>query len=284
MKACAAVKGSTWEDLGCLFSVEEVEDICKSYGGNFVRMVKVLEAWKRAKSPTVGQLLAAFEAVGVNACQIRKKYGELHRTVLNQSIACSGNLSHEVDLCLVAVNESEVQAARAVLKNATGNTISPPHDHPKKGSTGLGVVTLDIHWPNFFVNKEANVRPFRIALMTPSSEGREETFQLVTNLFQTALSPSVIAMVGCCAGRKESDVHLGDVMVPFKITRNSGKKLQSGERDANAEYIELDDDLKKMVSVDAKSDNTDWLDLIPEKLRATPCPIDLQNSILAEVP
>ena len=207
----------------------------------------------------------------------------MHKRSINQSFACSGNWSDQVDLCLVAVNDSEVQAARAVLENATGNTISPPHDHPKKDSAGLGVVTLDIHWPNFFVKEEANARPFRIALIIPSSEGREETYQSVTNLFQTALSPPVIAMVGCCAGRKESDVYLGDLMAPFKITRNSGTMLKSGEHAANAEYEKLDDDLKKMVTAVARSDNLDWLNLIPEKLRATPCPIYLQNSILSEV-
>ncbi|XP_065839231.1 death-associated protein kinase 1-like isoform X3 [Oscarella lobularis] len=82
IKACAAVKGSKWEEIGCLLlSFEKVEDIRKPYGGNFVHMIKVLEAWNTAKSPTVGQLLAAFEAVGVNGCHIKKKYEELRRTV-----------------------------------------------------------------------------------------------------------------------------------------------------------------------------------------------------------
>ena len=82
MKTCAAFKGSKWEDLGCLLlSLEEVEDIRKPYGGNSVHMRKVLEAWNAAEPRTVGQLIAAFEAVGVNRFHIKKKYEELRRTV-----------------------------------------------------------------------------------------------------------------------------------------------------------------------------------------------------------
>ena len=83
MKTCAAFKGSKWEDLGCLLvGLEKIKDIRKPYGGNFVHMLEVLEAWNAEKLRTVGQLLAAFEAVGVNRSLIKKKYEELRRTVL----------------------------------------------------------------------------------------------------------------------------------------------------------------------------------------------------------
>ncbi|XP_065838506.1 death-associated protein kinase 1-like [Oscarella lobularis] len=83
MKTCAAFKGSKWEDLGCLLvGLEKIKDIRKPYGGNLVHMLEVLEAWNTEKPRTVGQLLTAFEAVGVNRSLIKKKYEELRGTVL----------------------------------------------------------------------------------------------------------------------------------------------------------------------------------------------------------
>ena len=71
------MRGSKWEDIGIfLISPEVLEEIRKSYGGNGVRMFKILEAWNMAESPTVGQLLGNFEEVGVNRCHIIKKYEE----------------------------------------------------------------------------------------------------------------------------------------------------------------------------------------------------------------
>ena len=60
-----------------LISLEDLEDIRKSYGGNSVRMLKVLDTWKLAKSRTVGQLLNWFKKVGVDRTNIEEKYEEL---------------------------------------------------------------------------------------------------------------------------------------------------------------------------------------------------------------
>ena len=84
MRACAAVRGSKWEDIGIfLISSSALEEIRKSYGGDSVRMFKVLEVWNLAKSPTVSQLLACFEEehIGVNRRHIKTKYEELSRTM-----------------------------------------------------------------------------------------------------------------------------------------------------------------------------------------------------------
>ena len=71
------MRGSKWEEIGIfLISSEALEQIRKSYGGDSVRMFKILEAWNMAESPTVGQLLGHFEEVGVNRCHIIKKYEE----------------------------------------------------------------------------------------------------------------------------------------------------------------------------------------------------------------
>ena len=77
MRACAAVRGSKWEDIGIfLISSEALEEIRKTYGGSTTRMFKVLETWKLVESPTVGQLLGHFEEVGVNRYHIIEKYEE----------------------------------------------------------------------------------------------------------------------------------------------------------------------------------------------------------------
>ena len=80
MRACAALKGSKWEEIGgFLITLDNLDEIRRSYAhsGNVVRMLKVLDLWNTAKSPTVGQLLMLFEEVGVNRCHIRRKYEEL---------------------------------------------------------------------------------------------------------------------------------------------------------------------------------------------------------------
>ena len=72
------MRGSKWEELGfLLISFEDLEEIRKLYGGNSVRMFKVLDTWKLAKSRTVGQLLKWFKKVGVDRCNIEEKYEEL---------------------------------------------------------------------------------------------------------------------------------------------------------------------------------------------------------------
>ena len=79
MRTCAAFKGSKWEDIGIyLISLEDLDDIRKSYGGNGVHMFKVLESWNTAESPNVGELLKWFEEVGVNRNHIKRKYEELY--------------------------------------------------------------------------------------------------------------------------------------------------------------------------------------------------------------
>ena len=78
MRACAKVRGSKWEEIGVfLISSEDLDEIRKSYGGNSVRMFKVLETWKLVKSPRVGQLLKWFKEVGVDRSNIKEKYLEL---------------------------------------------------------------------------------------------------------------------------------------------------------------------------------------------------------------
>ena len=78
IRVCAAVRGSKWEEVGIfLVSVEDLDEIRKAYGGNAIRMFRVLEAWKMRVSPTVGELLRWFEEVGVNRVHIKKKYEQL---------------------------------------------------------------------------------------------------------------------------------------------------------------------------------------------------------------
>ena len=81
MRACAAVKGSKWEEIGVyLITSEDLENIRlnSDAGGNFVRMFKVLDSWNVAKSPKVGELLHWFHQVSVGRTAIKMKYEELY--------------------------------------------------------------------------------------------------------------------------------------------------------------------------------------------------------------
>ena len=80
MRACAAVKGSRWEDVGVLLgiSLDDLQEIGDSTRGFVSRMFKVLKSWsEKADSPTVGKLLKWFEEVGVNRRHIKMKFKEL---------------------------------------------------------------------------------------------------------------------------------------------------------------------------------------------------------------
>ena len=77
MRACAAVKPSKWEQVGIhMISMDELDEIRKSYCGDEVRMMKVLDSWTTAESPTVSQLLKLFERAGINRSHVKRKYGK----------------------------------------------------------------------------------------------------------------------------------------------------------------------------------------------------------------
>ena len=81
MRACAAVKGSKWEDIGVFLGInsDDLEEIRDSTRSVVSRMFKVLKSWsEQAKSPTVGKLLRWFEEVGVNRRLIKTKFNELY--------------------------------------------------------------------------------------------------------------------------------------------------------------------------------------------------------------
>ncbi|XP_065838981.1 death-associated protein kinase 1-like isoform X2 [Oscarella lobularis] len=79
MRACAAVKGSKWEDISVFLgiSLDTLQEIRDSTPSVVLRMFKVLKSWsEKANSPTVGKLLKWFEEVGVNRRLIKMKFEE----------------------------------------------------------------------------------------------------------------------------------------------------------------------------------------------------------------
>ena len=84
MKACAAVAGSKWEDVGIYLDVGSAScaEIRGSTSSYFTRTFKVLEFWKKAaKSPTVRQLLSTFRLVGVSRKAIERKFEKISEKV-----------------------------------------------------------------------------------------------------------------------------------------------------------------------------------------------------------
>ena len=124
-------------------------------------------------------------------------------------------------------------------------------------------------WHGFFENSRYN--PLRIMLVSPTDEGMKNTAALVSNIAQTTLCPSIFAMVEACSARQR-DVNLGDLLVPFKITTHSGKKLEGGHIVADANIVELDKDFRKIIRSLAEA-GISWLDFVPPALKYSLCSI-----------
>ena len=184
-----------------------------------------------------------------------------------------------VDLCVAAVVENEFKAARKVLEHVTKSEFEGPYDCFKSDDPKRLMVVLHyIEWNEFKEGK----RPLRIALVTPIEMGREAAAQLVSNVSHTTLNPSMIVMVGMAAGY-DKKVQLGDVLVPFKITRDAGKEFEGGKRAADAQIVDLKEPMKTIVQPVRVSGDCPWVSLIPEDMKDTPSPVYLQDFILSKV-
>ena len=183
-----------------------------------------------------------------------------------------------VDLCVAAVVENEFKAARKALEHVTKSKFEGPIDCFKTGTRQLRVILYYIEWNGFKEGKG----PLRIALVTPIEMGREAAAQLVSNVSHTTLNPSMIVMVGMAAGY-DKKVQLGDVLVPFKITRDAGKEFEGGKRAADAQIVDLKEPMKTIVRPVDVSGDCPWASLIPEDMKDTPSPVYLQDFILSKV-
>ena len=77
--ACSRVRGSLWEEIGaCITDLNAIKQIREDTRSNTLRMKMVLDSWKTATQPTVGELLRWFEEVGVNRRVIKMKYEDLY--------------------------------------------------------------------------------------------------------------------------------------------------------------------------------------------------------------
>ena len=186
-------------------------------------------------------------------------------------------LRESVDLLVLTVTETEWIAAKKVIENETGKM--EPVDCHFKSTEKKRIFAVDyVEWGGFFSEERG---PAKIVLASVSGMGSEETSGAVASISKTTLNPSVIAMVGMCAG-DEHKVRLGDVLVPFKIAKASGKETK-GKFNAEAEYSEISRELKNPISSEVTRKSFDWQQFIPKNMMSTPSPICLHDFILSKV-
>ena len=184
-----------------------------------------------------------------------------------------------VDLFVLTVTAPEQQAAKKVIQKAAGKAMEK-RDCLNTITKELAVVIHYVEWDDFFESKESG--PAKIALACASEMGLESSAQGVVLISQTTLKPSVIVMVGICAGY-EKGVNLGDVLVPFCITRASGKEYADKTFAASAKFTEIDLSLKKILTSEATSSKSSWGRFIPDDMTSTPSPVYLHDFILSKV-
>ncbi|XP_065839822.1 uncharacterized protein [Oscarella lobularis] len=185
-----------------------------------------------------------------------------------------------VDLFVLTVTAPEQQAAKKVIQKAAGKAMEK-RDCLNTITKELAVVIHYVEWDDFFESKESG--PAKIALACASEMGLESSAQGVVLISQTTLKPSVIVMVGICAGY-EKGVNLGDVLVPFCITRASGKEYADKTFAASAKFTEIDLSLKKILTSEATSSKSSWGRFIPDDMTSTPSPVYLHDFILSKIP
>ena len=114
------------------------------------------------------------------------------------------------DLLVLTVTKPEQQAAIRVIEKAAGKAMEQK-DCLKRITKQFAVVIHYVEWDDFFGSKERE--PARIALACAEEMGREASAQGVVFISETTLNPSVMVMVGMCAGNEER-INLGDILVP----------------------------------------------------------------------
>ena len=79
IRACAFVKPSKWDAFGVAFGASDADlkEISK-FDSLATRLFMVLEAWRIAKWPTVGQLLSKCKILGVSRQAIESRFKEMY--------------------------------------------------------------------------------------------------------------------------------------------------------------------------------------------------------------
>ena len=179
-----------------------------------------------------------------------------------------------VDLLVLTVTKREQRAAIKVIEKATCKKMERKTRFAEK--SGKTIQIQYVEWDGFFMSK---TRPGKIALARVPNMGSEPSFQELVYISQTTLNPFVVTMVGMCAGDGEK-VNLGDLLVPYLITKRAGKENADGSFSPSATYKEIDDDMMRLVN--APSDNFPWRSFIPDDLKSIP-PLYVHDFILSKV-
>ena len=172
----------------------------------------------------------------------------------------------KVDLCLVTTTETELHSAKKVLKKITGS-LDGPYQCLRSDTKKLAAMVFSTAWKHFFDDD----RSLEVALVRAGDQRGHKATDFVESLSHTPLEPSVIAMVGVCAGNPKL-VQLGDLLVPKAISLDDGKQYVGGRQGRTETIpIEIDETLKGIAGV--IEENAPWLEYVPEELKSIKPPV-----------
>ena len=170
-----------------------------------------------------------------------------------------------VDLCLVTTTPAELDSAKEVLREITGS-LEGPFECLRSDRNELVAMVFSATWNEFFDDR----RPLEVALVKADDMRCHKATEFVESLSHTPLKPSVIAMVGVCAGNPKRDgLQLGDLLVPRAIFLDDGKEYANGAQGrTETDPVKINKTLWKIVG--GLGEDAPWVQHIPEKLIMKP--------------
>ena len=173
----------------------------------------------------------------------------------------------KVDLCLVTTTETELYSAKEVLKKITGS-LDGPLQCLRSDTKKLATMVFSTTWKDFFDDG----RSLEVALVRSGDQRGYKAIEFVDSLSHTPLEPSVIAMVGVCAGNPKF-VQLGDLLVPKAISLDDGKQYADGKQGRTETFpIKIDETLKG-ITTGVIGEDQQWLEYVPEELKSIKPPV-----------
>ena len=179
----------------------------------------------------------------------------------------------EVGLCVVTTTSAELDSAKDVLMKITGSPMAGPSPCLRSDTKELAAMVFSATCKDFFDDG----RSLEVALVKADDMRSHKAAEFVESLSRTPLEPSVIAMVGVCAGNpKREGLQLGDLVVPRAIFLDDGKQYANGEQGRTESLpAQIDETLRKIAGVIGK--DAPWVKYIPEELQSIKPPITLKE-------
>ena len=190
-----------------------------------------------------------------------------------------------LDVVIATAVRLEFDAVKLVLKEA-GCEVSDYQLVDQSSGTVVGGVATSFTCSN----KRNETSTFNIGVFQLLEMGGEGAADFIHALNKCGIkskqvsNTAFIVMVGMCAGNPTA-VRLGDIMTPYKITKLAGKKdLKIGSLKPQATYAEVTKDIQRQVQAALPQHFDDESNgvakYLPRKVKNTPTPLLLQDSIL----